>query len=167
MDELLLIGWREWLALPALGLTALKAKIDTGARSSSLHVDEVETFRQDGALWLRFGVLTGRTGQPPVRCAVPALEQRDVTDSGGHRTRRWFIRTPIRLAGREWEAEVNLTDRGHMLFPMLLGRSALDGWCTVDPARSFLHGKPARRPPRHAPAAPSDAGRYHAGHAAR
>jgi len=148
MDELLLIGWREWLALPALGLTALKAKIDTGARSSSLHVDEVETFRQDGALWLRFGVLTGRTDRPPVRCTVPALEQRDVTDSGGHRTRRWFIRTPIRLAGREWEAEVNLTDRGHMLFPMLLGRSALRSRFHVDPQLSYVCGRPRRRAPK-------------------
>ena len=148
MHELSLIGWREWLALPRLGLEVLKAKIDTGARSSSLHVVDVEEFRQDGAEWLRFAVATGRRGLPAVRCAAPVFDRRDVTDSGGHVTCRWFVRTPIRLAGIEWEAEINLTDRGDMLFPMLLGRTALRSRFRVDPQLSYTCGRPRRRTPK-------------------
>jgi hypothetical protein len=148
MDDLPLIGWREWLALPQLGLLTLKAKIDTGARSSSLHVDDVEEYRHDGIAWLRFTVATGRRGVPHVRCAAPVFDRRDVTDSGGHVTSRWFIRTPIRLAGREWEAEINLTNRGNMLFPMLLGRSALHSRFRIDPQLSYTCGRPRRRVPK-------------------
>ena len=141
MHELPLIGWREWLALPQLGLDALKAKIDTGARSSSLHVDSIGEFERDGRTWLRFAVATRRRGAGLVDCQAPAFDRRDVTDSGGHITARWFIRTVIRLAGIEWEAEVNLTDRRNMLFPMLLGRSALCGRFCVDPQLSFACGR--------------------------
>ena len=145
MHELPLIGWREWLALPQLDLLALKVKIDTGARSSSLHVDGVEEFQRDGATWLRFTVATGRRGAVDVRCEAIAFDRRDVTDSGGHVTSRWFIRTAVRLAGVEWDAEINLTNRGNMLFPMLLGRSALGGRFRVDPQLSYACGRPRRR----------------------
>jgi len=145
MHELSLIGWREWLALPRLGLQVLKAKIDTGARSSSLHVESIEEFRRDGAAWLRFAVATGRRGAPSVLCEAPAFDQREVTDSGGHITQRWFIRTVVRLAGTEWESEINLTNRRNMLFPMLLGRTALRGRFRVDPQLSYACGRPRRR----------------------
>jgi hypothetical protein len=145
MHELPLIGWREWLALPQLSLPTLKAKIDTGARSSSLHVDVVEEFQRDGATWLRFFVATGRRGAVDVRCEAPAFDRRAVTDSGGHVTSRWFIRTAVRLAGVEWDAEINLTNRGNMMFPMLLGRSAIGGRFRVDPQLSYACGRPRRR----------------------
>jgi len=145
MHELPLIGWREWLALPQLDLRALKAKIDTGARSSSMHVDSIEEYQRDGATWLRFLVATGRRGAASVQCEAPAFDRRDVTDSGGHVTSRWFIRTVVRLAGVEWESEINLTNRRNMLFPMLLGRTALRGRFRVDPRLSFACGRPRRR----------------------
>jgi len=148
MDDLLLIGWREWLALPQLGLLTLKAKIDTGARSSALHVDDIEEYALDGVAWLRFTVATGLRSAQGVRCAAPVFDRREVSDSGGHVTRRWFIRTPIRLAGIEWDAEINLTDRGNMRFPMLLGRSALRGRFRVDPHLSYTCGRPRRRVPK-------------------
>jgi len=131
------LGWRERLALPQLGIAQLKAKLDTGARSSALHVETLDSFLRDGAVWLRFTVRAGRHPADAVHCEARALDRRVVTDTGGHRTERWFIRSEILLAGRRFEADINLTDRQHMLFPMLLGRSALHGRFAVDPARAY------------------------------
>ena len=136
---MILIGWREWVALPALGLPALRAKVDTGARSCALHVDEQWRFTEAGAPWVGFRVTTGEAGSAPTEAAAPLLEEREVTDSGGHRTRRAFLRTRLALAGIEREVEVNLADRRGMRFPMLVGRTAITAFAfTVDPARSFV-----------------------------
>jgi hypothetical protein len=139
------IGWREWVSLPELGLAAIKAKIDTGARSSSLHVSALETFERDGARWLRFAVAPRRRSARVVHCEAPALDRRVVTDSGGNSTERWFIRSAIVLGGVRFDAEINLTDRGGMLFPMLLGRTALRGRFRVDPDLSWVCGRRKRR----------------------
>lgn len=149
MSSSITVGWREWVALPALGLAAVRAKVDTGARSSALHVDAHWRFVEGGAPWVGFRLSPGVQG--PVEAVAPVVDEREVADSGGHRTLRTFLRTPVRLAGFEREIEVNLTDRRGMRFPMLLGRTALAGAFTVDPARSFLHG---RRPRRATPGAP-------------
>jgi hypothetical protein len=136
------LGWRERLALPELGIGLLKAKLDTGARSSSLHVDTLESFQRNGATWLRFTLSTKRRHPFEVSCEAPALDRRVVTDTGGHRTKRWFIRTQVTLAGQSFSVDVNLTDRRHMLFPLLLGRSALMGRFAVDPALSYTQSRP-------------------------
>ncbi len=136
------LGWRERLALPQLGIAQLKAKLDTGARSSALHVEALDSFFRDGAVWLRFTVRAGRRLADEVRCEAPALDRRTVTDSGGRSTERWFIRSEIVLAGRRFEADINLTDRRHMLFPMLLGRSALQGRFAIDPSRAYTQPRP-------------------------
>jgi hypothetical protein len=141
--EPIVLGWREWLALPQLGIAAIKAKVDSGARTSALHVDGLEEFRQDGRDWLRFVVTTGRRNARPVRCAAPAVDRRAVSDSGGHVTLRWFIRTEFELAGRRWEADINLASRSNMLFPLLLGRNALGGFI-VDPGGTYRHGRPRK-----------------------
>ena len=143
MADLITLGWRERLALPQLGIALLKAKLDTGARSSSLHVDTLETFQRDGDTWLRFSLHVGRRSPLAIRCEAPALDRRTVTDTGGRRTERWFIRTAVELAGQQFEIDVNLTDRRHMLFPMLLGRSALSGRVAVDPALSYTQPRPS------------------------
>ena len=135
--QLVTLGWRERLALPQLGISMLKAKLDTGARSSSLHVDTLHAFQRDGATWLRFSLHLGRREPQAVHCEVPALDRRTVTDTGGRRTERWFIRSEVQLAGTRFDIDINLTDRRHMLFPMLLGRSALNGRFIVDPACSY------------------------------
>src|SRR3546814_17481390 len=96
--RLMILGWRERLALPALGIARLKAKLDTGARSSSLHVDTLETFRRDGDVWLRFSLHPGRR-QPVVHAEARALDRRMVTDTGGRRNERWFLRREVGLAG--------------------------------------------------------------------
>ena len=137
MADLTILGWRERLALPQLGIGVLKAKLDTGARSSSLHVDTIEEFQRDGATWLRFSMHVDRRQPLALSCEAPALDRRVVTDTGGRRTERWFIRTEVELAGRRFGVDINLTDRRHMLFPMLLGRTAVSGRFMVDPARSY------------------------------
>jgi len=143
MTDVITLGWRERLALPQLGIDRLKAKLDTGARSSSLHVDTLEPFERDGATWLRFSMTVGRRHHPrTVQCEAPALGRRVVTDTGGHGTERWFVRTDVLLAGERYPIEVSLTDRRHMLFPMLLGRSALLGRFAVDPSLSYTQPRP-------------------------
>jgi hypothetical protein len=145
----IVLGWREWLALPALGIAAIRAKVDTGARSSSLHVDAQWRFSEGGQPWAGFRISTGRTvrnvdgatAAQVIEASAPVFDEREVTDSSGNRSRRVFLRTPLRLAGFEREIEINLTDRRGMLFPMLLGRSAIAGAFIVDPARSFVHGR--------------------------
>ena len=141
--DLLVLGWREWLALPQLGLGPVKAKLDTGARSSALHVDTLEEFQRDDAHWLRFTLRLGRREPREICCEARSTDRRAVTDTGGRRTERWFIRTGVQLAGEQFDIEVNLTDRRHMLFPLLLGRSALTGRFAIDPSRSFTQPRPA------------------------
>ena len=141
MAARIVLGWREWVAMPGLGVAALRAKIDSGARSSALHVDAQWRFSEGGAPWVGFRLSPGAVGAGTVECLVPIHDERMVTDSGGHRGARVFVRTGLRLAGVEREIEINLADRRGMRFPMLLGRTAMARAFTVDPARSFLHGK--------------------------
>ena len=141
------LGWREWLALPALGIDAIKAKIDTGARSSALHVEALETFREGGVLHVRFVVRARRRGDKVIACRSPVSDRRQVTDSSGHRSERWFIRTDIVLAGQRFATDMNLSDRRSMLFPLLVGRSTLDGRFCVDPTLSYTCPRPARDAP--------------------
>ncbi|GIX35164.1 MAG: ribosomal protein S6 modification protein [Lysobacteraceae bacterium] len=147
---MLLLGWREWLALPDLGLHRVRAKVDTGARSSALHVESSRTFTDRGTEWVRFTIRPD-SRRDCLEAVAPVHDRRWVTDSGGHRTQRVFIRTTLRLGGRSWPIELNLTGRRGMLFPMLLGRTALAGRCRVDPGGSFLLGEDPACPPETLP----------------
>ncbi len=148
----LVVGWREWVALEALGLPAIKAKIDTGARTSALHAFYVEPITIDGRTRVRFGIhpLQGRT-DVEVNCVADAVDHRRVTDSGGHREMRWVIRSPIRVGTETWPIEITLTNRDDMMFRMLIGRTAMTRGLVVDPARSYVLGKPSAIPYRRRP----------------
>lgn len=143
-DDCTNLGWREWLALPGLGIGSIKAKLDTGARSSALHVEMLETFEHAGVMQVRFVVRPRRRGTRLLTCCAPVLDRRAVTDSGGHRGERWFIEAQVALAGQVFVTEINLTDRRAMLFPLLLGRSALAGRFRVDPSLSYTFPRPAQ-----------------------
>ena len=137
------VGWREWAGLPGLGLRRVRAKLDTGARSSALHVDRQWRFTEAGAPWVGFALLPGRR-TAAVEVLAPILDERVVTDSGGHRSLRVFVRTRLELAGTGRDMDINLADRCGMRFPMLLGRTALAGLFVVDPLASFIHRRKAR-----------------------
>lgn len=133
------IGWREWIALPELGINKIKAKVDTGARTSALHAFSLKPFVENGKNRLSFDIhpLQHNTNQV-ITCIADVIDKRLVTDSGGHTEARYVIKTPIIIAGQIWSIEITLTERENMLFRMLLGRSALRRRFIVNPARSFI-----------------------------
>jgi len=136
------VGWREWLSLPDLGIHAIKAKIDTGARTSALHAFYLEPYRRTGVLRLRFGIHPlQRRKDIEVYCDAEVVDHRTVSDSGGHREQRYVIRTPVRVGENSWEIELTLTNRDSMLFRMLLGRSAMRGKILVNPQTSYRMGR--------------------------
>ena len=137
------LGWREWLSLPELGIEHIKAKVDTGARTSALHAFFLEPFHRDGEDWVRFRIHPLQKNDAlVVESETRVIDQRSVRDSGGHAENRYVIETTILIGEQQVTAEMTLTDRESMLFRMLLGRTALKGRFSVDPARSFTLGKP-------------------------
>ena len=140
-----LIGWREWVALPGLGVTAIKAKIDTGARTSSLHAFDIEIVRRRGVEHVQFKVHPyQRNVEKTVECEGLIVDHRTVRSSSGHETVRPVIVTTVELMGRQWEIELTLTARDAMGFRMLLGRGSIKGFL-VNPARSYLVSKGPKR----------------------
>lgn len=139
------VGWREWVRLPELGGPWVKAKIDTGARSSSLHAFELERFERDGAPWVRFALHPRqRTAKGSVQVEAPLADERSVKSSSGESDLRPVIRTALRLGGTERPIDLTLTRRDAMGFRMLIGREALRGVFSVEPDRSFVTGKPPK-----------------------
>ena len=147
VHQLPILGWREWVALPALGIDRLKCKVDTGAKTSALHAFYVEEFSENGVSMVRFGLHPdNKSTEKEVHCSAPIADQRSVTDSGGHTEQRYVIRTPIILGKNRWEIEVTLTNRDTMTYRMLLGRAAVVDNFLVDAGNTYLMGKPSKHP---------------------
>ncbi|MFC1567990.1 ATP-dependent zinc protease [Pseudomonadota bacterium] len=141
--SLIMLGWREWVSLPELGIESIKAKVDTGARSSALHTFELELFSEDDVAKVRFSIHPYQHDLTIVReCVANLVDERNVTDSGGHTELRPVISTPVCMGGITKHIEMTLTNRENMKFRMLLGRTAMHGDFCVDPAGSYLLGKP-------------------------
>lgn len=141
-------GWREWVHLPEVGIPWIKAKLDTGARTSSIHAYDIEPFERDGVDWVRFRVRPWQeSADDEVVVERPVHDVRSVRSSSGHVQERYVVKLPLELLGRKVTAEVTLSDRDQMGFRMLIGRQALRRGFVVDAGSSFLGGR-APRPVR-------------------
>ena len=141
-NKLLTFGWREWVSLPELGIPRIKAKVDTGARTSAIHAFEVRPYTENGRDLVEFRMHpVQKDSETVITCTADVIDKRKVTDSGGHREERFVIRTELKIGEHHWPIETTLTSRDDMLFRMLLGRTALTGRAQVNPARSYVVGK--------------------------
>lgn len=139
--DLMVIGWREWVCLPELNIRYVKAKIDTGARTSALHAYDVKEYKSGRKTMVQFKVHPVQKNQNlSVKCVGELVEKRKIKDSGGTVTLRPVIRTPITIGDLTWEIELTLINRDEMGFRMLLGRAAIKGHLLVNPGRSHLLG---------------------------
>lgn len=143
----LTLGWQEWVSLPSLGLPTIKAKIDTGARTSALHAFDLEP-ASDGHIAFKVHPIPRRV-DVVVLCQARLIDSRDVTSSNGERERRVVVETEIEIAGRRWSIELTLTNRALMRTRMLLGRQALAGHALVDPAATLLQPRMSYKVYRH------------------
>lgn len=142
-SDLPVIGWREWVGLPELGVQRIKAKVDTGARSSSLHAVDLEDFEKDGAKWVRFTIHPiQRETKKAIEAEAKVLEYRSVRSSSGNASTRPVIVTNVKLLGLTWPVELTLANRDDMGFRMLLGREAFRKRFAIDAGSSYYGGKP-------------------------
>lgn len=141
--NLITVGWREWVALPDLCLDHIKAKVDTGARTSCLHAFEIDPYEENGVEMVRFLMhpIQKRT-DIVTECFASVVDKRIVSDSGGHKEQRYVISTRMLLGTNNWDIEMTLTSRDEMMFRMLLGRTAMEKRMLVDPSASYLTGIP-------------------------
>lgn len=144
-DVLPTVGWREWVSLPDWNVSFIKVKVDTGARTSSLHADRIELYQKDGLSRVRFIICPWQNNESgAVEVDSPVLNVRDIRSSSGIAEQRPVIPARICLSGIEFDAELTLTNRNQMGFRMLLGREAIRSRFLVDSGRSYLTGKPVK-----------------------
>jgi hypothetical protein len=150
----MIVGWRERIGLPELGIARVTAKIDTGARTSAIHATRIEPFERAGAPWLAFHIphdslIHARD------CVAPMVGRRRITNTSGRPEERWVIRSVLSIGRRRWRIEISLADRTRMAMPIILGRTALRRHgVLVDPGRSFLLPGPRGARPEPSPERP-------------
>jgi hypothetical protein len=138
-------GWREWVGLPGLDVPWIKAKLDTGARSSAIHAFDIQEYDVDGVSWVRFSIHPWqRSSEDSVEVALPVHDRRVVRSSTGHTQERYVVLMDVRLVDRVVSAEVTLSSRDQMGFRLLIGRQALRPGLLVDSGRSYVGGRPKR-----------------------
>ena len=144
-SEILTVGWREWVSLPDIGIKQIKAKVDTGARTSALHAFELRPYSEGSRDRIEFRIHPiQKDDDTIVTCNADIIDTRTVTDSGGHKEERYVIETTLCIGSHAWPIEITLTSRDDMMFRMLLGRTAIKNLAQVNPARSYLVGKKKR-----------------------
>ena len=142
-----IIGWREWIALPQLGIDKLRCKVDTGAKTSALHAFYVEPYEQEGLTRVKFGLHPDENSTSIEKhCEAVVIDQRNVTDSGGHTEQRFVIQTNIVLGERVWPTQITLTNRDTMKHRMLFGRTAILDYFLIDSSSQHLMGLPGTSP---------------------
>ena len=143
-DHLNVIGLREWIGLPELGIDKIRAKVDSGARTSALHASEIETFVRDGETWVRFNAHTGTLRKlQDTPCEARLVSYKRIRSSNGQIEERHVIRTPMVLGDQSWMADFTLTCRKSMRYRILLGCAAmLDGQLVINPGLRFVQGQP-------------------------
>ena len=144
-DAKVVVGWREWVALPQADVAWVKAKIDTGAKSSSIHAFDLEAHQQDGQEWVRFSIHPWqRSDEDHVELSLPVLDMREVRSSNGQVEKRYAVALDVTLAGRTITTVMTLSNRDEMGFRMLIGREALERGFLVDSSVSYAGGRPRR-----------------------
>ncbi len=140
------VGWREWCALPSLGVPLIKAKIDTGARTSAIHAFDITPFKRGGKSWVKFYLhpIQGNNSII-VGCVAEVIDQRSIMSSNGQKEHRYVIQTALQFAEQQWNIELTLSNRDPLRFRILLGRAALQGRTIIDPAHSYLVQKSSVR----------------------
>jgi hypothetical protein len=143
-------GWREWVGLPGLSIRSIKAKIDSGARSSTLHAFDTEVIQKADGEWVKFAVHPiQRNDTKVIWCEAPILDRRAVRSSNGDVSQRIVIRTELKIFGQSWPIDLTLHNRDAMGFRMLIGREAVRGRFLIDSGGSFYAGRPRRKHNRH------------------
>ncbi|MFL9843492.1 30S ribosomal protein S6--L-glutamate ligase [Flavobacterium rhizosphaerae] len=145
MSDKIVIGSEEWCSFPQLSIPAIKARVDSGAKTSALHAVNISPFTQNGEDWVKFDVnpIQNNT-RAIINCRAPLVDKRVVKSSSGYREQRYVIKTEIQVGEAKWEIEVTLTNRDSMGFRMLLGREAMSGRLLVDPEKKYVLGQPSR-----------------------
>ncbi len=137
----LIIGSEEWCGFSTLGVPAIKARVDSGAKTSSIHAFDIKVFKRKGERWVRFDIHPlQKNRKTNVRCEAPVVDRRSVKSSSGESGKRYVIRAPMVIGGHEWEVELTLANRDSMGYRMLLGREAMSNRVLIDPSDGFLLG---------------------------
>lgn len=144
MQQKVIVGSEEWCSLPSIGIPTIKARVDSGAKTSALHAINIKTYTKDNQEWVKFDVNPiQNNAKALIHCDAKLIDQRIVKSSSGFREKRYVIQTQVSLGGKTWEIEVTLTNRDSMGYRMLLGREAMSGRVMVDPEQKFVLGQPS------------------------